>query len=156
MTEAIIGLLGVIVGGFINVGVSFVQEKRERRQGARVAARLVLAELERNGVVLHVAGQDKTWRTLQRLDDTEWANHREQLAGALPSPDWEALYRAYYWIGRLIEGSSDRAAKNELIKTESETPFRAAGLYSQQARPVMARLAGVVSKPIPSHNPEGD
>ena len=62
-----------------------MQEKRGRRQGARVAARLMLTELERNGAVLHRAEADKTWRALQGLDDTEWENHREQLASAFPA-----------------------------------------------------------------------
>ena len=45
MTEAIFGLIGVVVGGLISGGLSLILEWRKERVAARVAARLVREDL---------------------------------------------------------------------------------------------------------------
>ena len=50
MTEAIFGLLGVIVGGFLNGGVSLLVDHRSRKATGKIAARMLLSEITNNEI----------------------------------------------------------------------------------------------------------
>lgn len=59
MTAAIFGLLGVVIGGLLNAGVTHVFNRSARRRAVRRASRLALQEYMRMSIFAH-ASRDAT------------------------------------------------------------------------------------------------
>jgi hypothetical protein len=106
MTEAIIGLVGVLLGGLISGGAAYILAKRADQARLRAAARLVELELVAaqsalNGR-LHVIrntlshqGWDKIRPRGREFSVSHWLEHRGTLAAALSPGDWYAVQRAF-------------------------------------------------------------
>jgi uncharacterized membrane protein YccC len=110
MTEAIFGLVGVLVGGLISGGATFLMTRRSERRRGRAAVRLVQAEL-RHGATLAesilppllddaFAGNRQMFEHLQTaLADlpasSAWNAHKGELAELLNARDWYALAESY-------------------------------------------------------------
>jgi hypothetical protein len=92
MTEAIFGLIGVIIGGLLNGGVTYLTAKKQRQTEALIGARLIHSEIESNQLATQLSLEAKTWDHFRfgiKIDD--WLTHREALAGVLNDVDWSAL-----------------------------------------------------------------
>ena len=78
LVTGLIGLLGVMVGAFLN----FVMEVWRVVLGGRASARVVRLEMQANAnkCVQAIHSRDASIR----LSDTAWLTHREQLANVLP------------------------------------------------------------------------
>ena len=93
MTEAIFGLIGVVVGGLISGGLSLILEWRKERVAARVAARLVREDLLPVSLMIEDVFGGRAW--LQRSDrqsrERSWVEHRSRLATVMKYEDYAAV-----------------------------------------------------------------
>jgi hypothetical protein len=95
MTEAIFGLLGVVVGSAITWGIELWRARRNDANEARVAARLVADELQS---ISNARTVDEPQFRRQRdlaLQQDAWVTHRAILARELTDSDWRRVREAY-------------------------------------------------------------
>jgi uncharacterized membrane protein YcfT len=103
MTEAIFGLIGVLIGGLLNVGVAYVAERRVRKADVKVSARLLYSEIKLNQVSVRLALQEKRWgpaKTDVLRDD--WIDHRATLANLLTEGEWSMIDDYFGGIGTMV------------------------------------------------------
>jgi len=95
MTEAIFGLLGVLIGSGITWGMELWRARRGESDQARVAARLVIDEL-RSIANVRTANEPefKRQKELALVQDA-WHTHRPALARELSYEGWRAIGAAY-------------------------------------------------------------
>ena len=98
MTTAIIGLVGVLVGGLINGFAAAVAERRRDGRACRATSRLLGREL--TGALYGV----REWRRCNHVPDQlrddvlrfpAWKQYHEVAARTLPPDAWEAVSDAY-------------------------------------------------------------
>jgi hypothetical protein len=93
--EAIFGLLGVLVGSAITWGIELWRARRVDTDEARVAARLVIDELQS---IANIRTADEPEFKRQKdlaLQQDAWHSHRPVLARELPPEGWRSVRRAY-------------------------------------------------------------
>jgi hypothetical protein len=96
VTEAIFGLLGVVVGGLLSGGMMLGIEHVREHRDARTAARLVHYELIRAVSLLEVALDLGSPLPFVVSFATEaWSEHRSGLARTLDTSTWGAALSAY-------------------------------------------------------------
>jgi hypothetical protein len=129
MGQAVIGLVGVVVGALLSGGATYLMAKRAEANKARAAARLLEAELRPIA-----QGLDVLYRALERsgtkhvrvgqvvrhLPDSSrlWNEHKSLLAEVLDDADWYALASAYESID-IINRFSELLPSNSNSDTES-------------------------------------
>jgi hypothetical protein len=116
MTEAIFGLIGVVVGALVTGTVEWIQAERSRRIATRAARRLVAQELLACTAAIDMAAsKDDTLEVAEDMRDSftrglvsndAWAAHNGILAERLGDDVWESLTDAYVSITFLL-GSRD-------------------------------------------------
>jgi hypothetical protein len=144
MSEAIFGLVGVVVGATLSGFVSFALERRREHRGARASARLLEQELEPFNNLLYglragVLGHDEaTFRAhVKELEDFTldlWTANREILAATLGIEEWYAVMYAYLALGRL---------RRELAGTSLESVSGQEG-FNDRVRSVESAVYGAV------------
>ena len=95
VTQAIFGLIGVLVGSLITWGIEVWRARRRDHDEARVAARLVVAELQ---TIENVRTVDEPQFRRERelaLQQDAWISHRAALARELDNEEWQAVRDAY-------------------------------------------------------------
>jgi hypothetical protein len=95
VTEAIFGLLGVLVGSAITWGMELWRARRGDSDEARVAARLVIDELRS---IANVRTADEPEFKRQKnlaLQQDAWHSHRPVLARELSYDGWRQVRDAY-------------------------------------------------------------
>ena len=120
MTEAIFGLVGVLVGGLVTWLTQWWQIRHVRKRQRRAAARLVLEEIASNysaiatadelggddrGVVEHL----RRSLTAGLLADSAWRESRGLLAEELADQEWLTLADAYFDVGLILGAPNDGA-----------------------------------------------
>jgi hypothetical protein len=97
MTEAVFGLLGVIIGGLLTAMVQVVQERRAERVLGRAAARLLSAELSvQQELLMRWAADDSAVAVGAELPPVvDWPVQRAVMARSLDEPKWRAVAAAY-------------------------------------------------------------
>jgi hypothetical protein len=113
MTEAVIGLVGVIVGGGIAGGATYVMARRREKQTTRAGARLLEEELRRMAGVLYglrtgLANDDdqEVAAALEHcaaFTGAVWKEHRQWLAAVLTNEEWYPVMVAFGTLSRLRE-----------------------------------------------------
>jgi hypothetical protein len=139
VTQAIFGLLGVLIGGLIAAGAPFVLARRTERVKARASARLLEDELRTMRSSLHrhaevvadelrekspesarlKAAREDLRRSLT-LDS--WHEHRPLLAETLDTNDWYDLASAYRWVEDTQRIFEERAAVGARAGAEVRVP----------------------------------
>ncbi|MGE3796089.1 MAG: hypothetical protein AB7I38_19500 [Dehalococcoidia bacterium] len=89
MTEAIFGLVGVVVGGLITGGLQWWDRWDQRRIRRRAALRLVLNELRANLNAIRFAHEHGRWWRDGRVSLDALRTHRAELAAVLSDEEWE-------------------------------------------------------------------
>ena len=130
MTEAIFGLLGVVVGGLISGGLTLILEWRKERVAARVAARLVREDLLPVSLGIEDVFGGRAWLQDPDLRSREqsWVEHRSRLATVMKYEDYAAVVQAQIaadrfeaWFVRREDGSSlDESDRNRLRTWNAE------------------------------------
>jgi hypothetical protein len=157
MAQALVGLIGVIVGGLLAGGVTFFMARRADARKTRAAARLLEAELRPVvqqldalssvvtpvGTRLVAADFVNVREILSFPQPRLWNEYKSSLAEALNRCDWDALVRAYDGVDVLR-----RIGRSKSALTESGEIYHdaIAGLVNDLARDVRAgadALAGL-------------
>lgn len=91
MTEAIFGLIGIIIGGVLQTGANWWMERRREDWAARKAGRLLAPAFGRSQFILNaVTKVDLTWGAIALEVDQcleRWPEHADVLAGAIEQDD---------------------------------------------------------------------
>ncbi|HEV2790416.1 MAG TPA: hypothetical protein VGV69_03860 [Solirubrobacterales bacterium] len=95
MTEAIFGLLGVLVGSGITWGMELWRARRGDSDQARVAARLVIDELQSIDNARTVNEPEPRRQKELALQQDAWHSHRAVLARELSYDGWRQVRLAY-------------------------------------------------------------
>jgi hypothetical protein len=95
MTEAIFGLLGVVIGSAITWGIELWRARRTDADQARVAARLVADELRSISNARTVDEPQFRRERELALQQDAWVTHRVTLARELTDDDWRRVREAY-------------------------------------------------------------
>lgn len=99
MTEAVFGLVGVVIGAILSGAVSLAVEARRERRDCIVAARLVSHEISMLSVEIEFWIKEKRVAIDELpLSRSIWDENRVALARALPPPDWEMVSATYTWV----------------------------------------------------------
>lgn len=101
MTEAIFGLVGVIIGGLLNGGVAWLTDRHRSKGAVKVSARLVLSELEMIEVSATSALSSANYSQLTFGSNTEWIEHRATLAAELSDEEWSALDNCFAFFAHM-------------------------------------------------------
>jgi hypothetical protein len=120
MAEAIFGLLGVVVGGFLTGFVNYLLESRREKQEARVARRLARSELGEAGQAVNDALAGQGWPagwTTKRWSDS-WSAYRRPLAATMNDNDFGELAQAALYVELLQVGLA--AGKRPFIEGDDE------------------------------------
>jgi hypothetical protein len=116
---ALIGLLGVFVGGLITAGANFIltvrkertdeaREAANREREVKRAARLVGLELAQASDKWGLAIKLQAFLDAGEIIKTEvWDAHKTILAGHLPIEDWNALAEGFRTISQVERSISD-------------------------------------------------
>lgn len=96
MSEAIFGLVGVVVGALITGGVDYVLDRRRERATLRAALRLIGDEYKDLLGVVDLALMASAWPRSHRysrliLTADQWERNRDVLAAQLSPVDWELI-----------------------------------------------------------------
>ncbi len=121
MTEAIFGLIGVVVGGVLSGAVTWAMQRRTERRAVRAAARLLAYELR--GALSYIEGElrpvESDWqsRALSSLGTELWAKHRALLASALSGSEWTAVSAAFEVVEAMRENRWPVAEQEDALAT---------------------------------------
>jgi hypothetical protein len=89
MTAAIFGLAGVIIGGLLTGGISYVLESRRERKAAQVAARILMDDFAMARARVETISARDAWpqnpRAVFRFSTEVWVEQRQILAAAIIS-----------------------------------------------------------------------
>ena len=107
MTAAIFGLVGVLVGAVIAAVGQYLLGVRNEYAAATVAARLIIAELERLSVTVQSGEIDGTGA----LDTPVWDKHQAALALVVPSGHWDAVGTAYTRLAEVRHRPEEERAR---------------------------------------------
>jgi hypothetical protein len=90
--EWVVGLVGVVVGGLLTGGVSFLLERRREKAHARAAREVIKSELQAAARAVEdaLSGPDPEWPPgWDRVGWTEsWATNRPVLAARMNEDDF--------------------------------------------------------------------
>ena len=93
MLIAFIGILGVLLGGFLNALFSYLLARRSDGRQTKTAARLVLPELLENRDRLAAALETKRWGSVD-FKTRRWQQHELVIASGF-GKEWELLAMVY-------------------------------------------------------------
>jgi hypothetical protein len=121
VTEAIFGLIGVVVGGVLTFGTDWLSRHVERRRARRLAARVMIDELAWFVGTMGMAVDVDDVRMLASGEDVHsaWREHQPALT-ELPTADWDTVHKVVLLAANL---------RASLVKSE-ETPHGAASLQA--------------------------
>jgi hypothetical protein len=131
VTEAIFGLIGVLIGGLIAAATTFAFERRAGQLRASASARLLEDDLETTRSHLDAVSRKQHsdpkvdafrknlhWARLRRQLPAAlegWERHRPVLAETLDRKDWDTVAASY----RLLEREQEWIARNVTRGTRS-------------------------------------
>lgn len=147
MTEAIFGLLGVVVGGLLSDGMTLWIEHLRVRRDARTATRLVHYELIRAVSLLDVALDLGSPLPFVVSFATEaWSEHRSGLARTLDTSTWDAALSAYSALETVDQTFSGPDFEPRGGHTEEGVTYvGAAAARVREALDALGRVGGVPS-----------
>ena len=127
MSQAIFGLIGVVVGGLISGGVSVALARRTEWLGAKVAARLVREDLLLHVLLLedvlssgsYSPSKDKKLRD-KEARERSWLEHRPRLAAVMMYGDYGKVIEAQAAADGLDAWIVDRTDPYKLNKQDQE------------------------------------
>jgi hypothetical protein len=119
VTEAIFGLIGVVIGGLLSGGVSYLADRRRSKAGTRIAARLMCSEIESNQVASRMSLGSRTWAQVKvGLKAEAWQGHQGPLASTLTDDEWGSVDTYYVLVLRLTQMAAGFANNDTLDYTQ--------------------------------------
>lgn len=144
MTDAVFGLLGVLVGGAITGWTTYALERRRERAAARVAARLVREDLLPGVLLLEdvLTGVDSE-RSADLSPPEVWQAERTRLALVMPYEDYGAAAQAVYRYRQLLRYLASRPRDQPISEHISERERSAMAVWAQDMAKGLHALLGV-------------
>jgi hypothetical protein len=106
VTEAVIGLIGVVVGGVLTGGVAYILERRRETREAQIARRVMRAQFGQTLKAVDDGLKGKNWPPGwkgKRWSDS-WVAHRQALAAKMSDDDFAALAQGALYMELLQAG----------------------------------------------------
>lgn len=104
MSQAIFGLLGVVVGAMVSGGVTLYLEWARERAAARGAARILQGDLSNTEAQIEEAlDSDLRWPGQFRLRTARWYEYQPILARRLRENEWYAVESAFDFLEGINE-----------------------------------------------------
>lgn len=135
MTEAIFGLLGVLIGGLLQTSTTWWMERRREDWDARKAGRLLAPRFGRCRFILdYAAAETCTWGVVgSEIDEAleHWPEQSRVLAGTIKQDDWNVIVGAVESLHRIRDrargGPDDEieASQREFLGSFSEDLWQA-------------------------------
>jgi hypothetical protein len=152
VTEAIFGLLGVIVGGVLNAAGGLWSARRTESASAKAAARLLLHDLMGVAVPVDWAASVGEWGPIRQgsLPLERWTEYEGLFARAISSfDDWLTLWRVVHQVRRLTEDAPPEGSDAFHVKMPPERQLAAerANDTLDQALAVVRRIAADGTRP---------
>jgi len=101
-------LVGVVVGGLLNAGVTVLLRRSDDRRNARVAALLVTEDLMTSYPPMLKLKEDRTWAPIKAgrnfAKRGAWEEHRGALAHSLSTPAYISLSAAFEGLAHAVDG----------------------------------------------------
>lgn len=138
MTEAIFGLVGVLVGSAITWGIEVWRARRTDADEARVAARLVADELQSIDNYRTVDLPELRRQRELALQQDAWIKHRVVLARELTDEHWRAVRGAYDALAIPPRG---KRQEEHIVRSYSEAMKALEPLMSSSRRYWWQRLS---------------
>lgn len=104
MSQAIFGLVGVVVGALITVGFEWWRDWRRERAEAVAGLRLLESDLANAEAVCAVALRDGWWAGGRTAPTTAWRQYRTALVRVLDRSEWHTLEVAMASVESLFLG----------------------------------------------------
>lgn len=101
MSQAIFGLVGVLLGGFIAAGTKWLELRAARRRSLAMAARLVASEFGDALAAVAFAREHKRWWP-NELSVDAWTTHSPVLAAELTLKEWLVVLKAHDTVQTLV------------------------------------------------------
>lgn len=137
--ETVAALAGVVLGGLITGGVTFLMQWRRERRDANAARRVVESELTEAARAVSDAldggGWPPGWDRWGKRWSESWAMYRPVLAVGMPDDAFEKVAGAYLYMGLLENGL---AAGPRELSTSDETFLRDVSSHVDAAKRMMA------------------
>jgi hypothetical protein len=158
MSPELVVVVGVLVGALLTGGVQTLQRERERRVGARVAARLFTGDLARASFEIgHVVedrhSPDNIMPTFSRELEI-WAEHRHAFAAVVDATDWTFVANAYNGLDDLAEVAVSNPLTERQLAVLRETWTRldkAIDIVAERSAPRHQRARLMAEMPAQRH-----
>jgi hypothetical protein len=122
VTEAVFGLLGVVVGGVLTGGVNLWLERRREAAEARAARRLLRAEVSDALAGVERALDEGKWPIAWKKTWAQsWSTYRRPLAAGMPSRNFDAVAASYARMELLQAGFA--AERDDRSLSSSDRDF---------------------------------
>ena len=137
MSPAIIGLIGVVVGGAIT---AFAQQLRPNSRSVRGAARLLREELDLTLTYADLVLKAGSWQLSDEAFSNElWLDRRGLLAAELGHRDWISVKGAYQAVERI---RTAKLSPNDPLSMAERTPLEGAVDEIKGGCHVLDKLSG--------------
>jgi hypothetical protein len=122
VSEAIFGLIGVVIGGLLNGVVLYLMERTRDSRDTRTAARMLLPELRdaRRTIKFALGSHHYPFSTIETARWQEW---EPVLAPRMGGEEWASLYEIYLGI-RLL---NDDSAEARQLSSDAHAEWEATG-----------------------------
>jgi hypothetical protein len=115
-------LVGVVVGGLLNAGVTVLLRRSDDKRNARVAALLVTEDLMISMPPMLQLKEEQTWRPIKVARNFasrgSWEEHRGTLAHSISTPAYISLSGAFEGLAHAADGAAERADDAPLTDAE--------------------------------------
>lgn len=142
MTEAIFGLVGVVVGGVLNGGITWLVERRNQRDQVRVAARLVDGEIRIAAAACNVAVDSKSWHGFARVVSSKhWGKYQATLSGAMTDGEWDVVRDYHTHLLQILKPDWGMASFEEAIDSGEMESLKYVADLNERASTVLQSYA---------------
>src|SRR5665811_280060 len=143
MLIALIGICGVLLGGFLNAAGTYVMARRAEQRDLRTAARILLPELLENQKSLEEAFETGRW-DYAHFETRRWAQYELTVVQAI-GDEWAQLTAVYTAFGLLNADRENRRGSNEGIHDDGDdfTYFELTVEAASKAAQTLRRWAGL-------------
>ncbi|HYI67457.1 MAG TPA: hypothetical protein VEW95_11075 [Candidatus Limnocylindrales bacterium] len=139
MTEAIFGLIGVVVGGLLTAGMTWLMARRAEQASLRTGARLARSEIYESMRVI------QEWLGLNHVfpewweEPTTWHEQRGVLAARLPADAWKLVDGAFARLRYVT------VSMNDLAKADPDQAWNKAEMSDESQRRWETHLAALTA-----------
>src|SRR4051794_25760121 len=144
-------LVTIVLSALLGAGVTTGTAWFRQHYGARMAARLIYAELTRNSAPIIYYREMHAW-SANPVTDTAWNTYGKDLARGREADEFDTVYRGYSAFPALayVQEHADIAGRDELFDREVEHVIRALHAVGRRARIREEKIAERITRMQPN------